>query len=74
MIDNVSDSSVMEMAQAITKTPQWLSKDQVRMYWSTQQTQAVKGFPVRQVNPLLNVFSGKVCSPKTVADFGKNET
>ncbi|XP_011483575.1 uncharacterized protein LOC105355935 isoform X1 [Oryzias latipes] len=30
MIDNVSDSSVMEMAQAITKTPQWLSKVQAR--------------------------------------------
>lgn len=32
MIDKVADSDVQDMAQAITETPQWLSKVQVCIY------------------------------------------
>ena len=33
MIDAVADSSTLDMAQALTETPQWLSKVQVGIYW-----------------------------------------
>lgn len=35
MINKVADNDVEEMAQALSDSPQWLSKMQVCIYWYT---------------------------------------
>lgn len=38
MVDNVADSDTRDMAEAMTETPQWLSKVQVYIYSHIQYT------------------------------------
>ncbi len=42
MIENVADNETEDMAQAITETPQWLSKMQVHIYSHIQYIHTCK--------------------------------
>lgn len=67
MINKAADSDVQDMAQAVTKNPQWISKMQVSLYACMF---AHIGFVTTDGK---HIFSDRLRGPKALQDSGGTE-